>query len=130
MPSHAPEDQRAVLSRRALLAAAASSAAAGAAGIALGYRYRAELRALKLEAGARPLSMPAGMSTFRQDAEGILERHDRQTVEDVAALKHKYEDAVFGKVNIWDLVQQLAYCIDASDMRLFCASQLVHCQQV
>jgi hypothetical protein len=125
---------RGALSRRALLAATASAvvggAACGAAGIAFGYRFRAELRALKLRVLARPLSVPAGMAAFRADAEEIFARHARQTAETVGGLKRRYEEPMFGKVAVWDLVQQLAFVIDPTDMRLFCGSQLVHFQQV
>ena len=65
MPPNKSENHEGRLSRRALLGAVVSSAAAGAGGVALGYRFRAEFRALKLVAQARPLSVPAAMSTFR-----------------------------------------------------------------
>jgi predicted HD phosphohydrolase len=60
----------------------------------------------------------------------ILRRHAAQTVEDVAALRRKYEAPVFGKVSVWSLVEKLAQCIDPTDGRLFCTSQLVHVLQI
>jgi hypothetical protein len=119
--------------RRGLLTAAtglAGAAVGGAAGIALGYRFSPQVRAVKLGALAAPLSLPEGMSGFRTEAEAIFARHRAQTVESVAALKARYEDAVYGRVQVWDLVEKLALCVDPSDMRLFCGSQFVHLQQI
>jgi inositol oxygenase len=56
----------------------------------------------------------------------IEQRHAAQTIDDVAALREKYDTPVFGKVRVWKLVKQLAQCIDPSDGRLFAASQQVH----
>lgn len=121
------------LGRRGLLTAAsglASAAVAGAAGVALGYRFSPQVRTAKLEAMAAPLELPDGMGDFRTEAEAIFARHRAQTVESVAALKARYEDAVFGRVQVWDLVEKLGLCVDPSDMRLFCGSQLIHVQQI
>jgi hypothetical protein len=117
-------------SRRGLLVGAAAAVASGAAGIALGYRFRTELRDVKLRALAYPLSVPGEMDAFRREAARIDAARARQTAEDVAALKARYESAVFGRVRVWDLVEKLALCVDASDRRLFCASQFVHVQQI
>jgi hypothetical protein len=126
-------DVRRGFRRRGVLTAAtglAGAALGGAAGIALGYRFSPQVRAVKLGALAAPLSLPEGMSDFRSEAEAIFARHRAQTAESVAALKARYEDAVYGRVQVWDLVEKLALCVDPSDMRLFCGSQFVHLQQI
>ncbi len=119
-----------VLSRRTLLAGVAGGAAGAAAGVALGYRYRSEVRAVKLTVLAHPLRPPEGLGSFSRDAERIIERHNRQTAAAVAALKAKYEDAVFGRRRVWEVVEKLAFCIDPTDMRLYCGSQFLHLQQI
>ena len=116
-------------SRRALLLGGAATLASGAAGVALGYRFRTEIRDVKLHALAWPLEVPGGMDSFRQEASRIDEARARQTADDVRTLKARYENAVFGKVRMWDLMERLALCIDPSDRRLFCGSQHVHALQ-
>jgi Myo-inositol oxygenase len=116
--------------RRRLLTALAGTAAGGAAGLALGYRFAPELRAAKLRVLDAPLALPDGMADFRREAGRIIARHDEQTTQSIAALKARYEAAVFGRVRVWDLVEKLALCVDPTDMRLFCGSQLVHVQQI
>lgn len=67
---------------------------------------------------------------YFRNAARILKRHSAQTVEDVAGLRRKYQTPIFGKIGVWELVQKLALCIDPSDGRLFCTSQLVHVFQI
>lgn len=117
-------------SRRGLLLGGAATLASGAAGVALGYRFRTEIRDVKLRARAWPLEVPAEMDAFRREAARIGEARARQTANDVTALKARYENAVFGKVRMWDLIERLALCIDQSDRRLFGGSQFLHAQQV
>ena len=124
--AHGP--QRA--SRRGVLLGGAAALASGAAGVALGYRFRTEIRDVKLRATAWPLQVPAEMDAFRREAARIGEARARQTADDVTALKARYEAPVFGKVDVWGLIERLALCIDQSDRRLFCGSQFVHAQQV
>jgi len=69
-------------------------------------------------------------SEFYHRAHHIVDQHHKQDRETVAALKAKYETAVFGKARVWDLIQKLSLCIDESDVSLFCTSQFVHVQQV
>jgi len=69
-------------------------------------------------------------SEFYHRAHSIIDRRAQQKRETVAALKAKYETAVFGRARVWDLIQKLSLCIDESDVSLFCTSQLVHVQQV
>jgi hypothetical protein len=126
-PASGAEPER---SRRGMVLGGLAAAASGLAGLALGYRFRAELRDVKLRALAYPMHVPGEIASFRRDAAAIVARRNRQTASTVAALKARYEDAVFGRVRVWDLVEKLALCIDATDLRLFCASQFVHLQQV
>jgi hypothetical protein len=63
-------------------------------------------------------------------AREIDERHAAQTLADVDALRRRYTDPVFGEVRVWDLVEQLARCVDPSDCALFCTSQQTHVLQM
>jgi hypothetical protein len=67
---------------------------------------------------------------FAQMAAPVLERHRRQSAETVAELRRRYAKPVFGKVRVWDLIMRLGACVDPTDQRLFCASQLVHVSQI
>src|SRR5262249_1273718 len=49
--------------------------------------------------------------SFRVEARRIHELHRQQTVATVAGLKLKYEQPVFGRMRVWDLVEKLALCI-------------------
>lgn len=73
---------------------------------------------------------PGPQHEFRARAQPILERHDAQTRDDVAALAAKYEAPIFGDVRVYDLVERQALCIDAVDGQLGCVSQLTHALQV
>jgi hypothetical protein len=76
------------------------------------------------------LRFSPGWRQFVQEAGAVTERHWAQTRETVAALRRKHERAVLGRRRMWDLVERLALCVDPTDTRLCCASQLVHVQQV
>jgi len=117
-------------SRRGVLLGGLAAVTSGAAGVALGYRFRTQIRDVKLRALAYPLHVPGEIDAFRREADAIVARRDRQTATEVTALKARYEDAVFGRVRVWDLVEKLALCVDATDLRLFCASQFIHLQQI
>jgi predicted HD phosphohydrolase len=64
------------------------------------------------------------------EARAIEARHAAQTVDDVEALRRKYQPPVFGTVRVWDLVERLAQCVDPSDCALFCTSQQTHILQM
>src|ERR1017187_6633099 len=66
---------------------------------------------------------------FVHHGNSIIEKHYQQSTATVAALKAKYETAVFGKARVWDLIEKLALCIDETDSSLYCTSQLIHVQQ-
>lgn len=67
---------------------------------------------------------------FINGAWQIVRRHRSQTLETVAALKHKYEGPVTGPVSIWELLGRLAQCVDPTDTSLYCTSQQIHVLQV
>jgi len=79
---------------------------------------------------ARKFKNHAEERAFYRRAGAIIEKHGQQNTEIVAALKRKYENPVFGKARVWDLIEKLGMCIDETDATLFCASQFVHVQQV
>lgn len=118
------------IARRTILSGIAGAALGGAAGLAAGYRFAPQLREAELAVRGPAETLPPGMAAFRDGAEAVFARHRAQTVETVRSLQKKYERPVFGPVRVWDLVERLALCVDPSDMRLFCASQLVHVQQI
>lgn len=69
-------------------------------------------------------------ATFAQHAAPILDRHRAQSAETVASLQRRYAKPLFGKVRVWDLIERLGACVDPTDQRLYCASQLVHVSQI
>jgi hypothetical protein len=105
------------------------------AGGALGYKFRRQIDAprvsLKPPAAPQSQDSPADddRARFFHRAQEIVERHRRQTAQDVAALKKKYEKPAFGKVDVWDQIEKLAMCVDATDGKLGGASQYLHVQQ-
>jgi len=107
-----------------------ATAASGSLGLAFGYKYRADIRSLKMSLMASPLQPPVGLGEFNSQAEAIYVRLQNQTKEMVTHLKKKYEHPIFGKTRLWNLIQKSAHCIDPTDKGLYCASQLTHMQQV
>jgi hypothetical protein len=67
---------------------------------------------------------------FRERARPVVCRHRSQTKADVTELRRRYGSPVFGRCRVWDLVLKLGACVDPSDERLWCASQLVHVLQM
>lgn len=67
---------------------------------------------------------------YGKDAAKVVERHRMQNRQQVFDLKERYSEPLFGKVRVWNLIERLAGCIDPSDERLYCASQLVHVRQI
>ncbi len=67
---------------------------------------------------------------FVHHGNSIIEKRYRQSNATVAALKAKYETAVYGQARVWDLIGKLSLCVDETDSSLFCTSQLIHVQQV
>ena len=69
-------------------------------------------------------------ATYAVGARRVVERHAGQTREDVELLRKRYAEPLFGRVRVWELVERLGACVDPSDERLYCASQLVHVRQI
>ena len=89
-----------------------------------------ELRRVRVDVSVQqPQPLPE-MVEYWKGVTAIEQRHAAQTLDDVAALRRKYDNPVFGKVRVWKLVQRLSQCIDPSDGRLFGASQQVHVLQM
>lgn len=112
---------KARLSRRELLVAGAAAAASGMAGWSAD-RWTGHQRG--------PSAPPPGEKAFRDEARRIKELHRGQTRDDVTALKTRYESPVLGKMRVWNMIEDLGRCVDASDTSLLCTSQWVHVQQV
>jgi hypothetical protein len=90
--------------------------------------------ARSLDVIARPIepvfSEAESKAAFTIAAQPIVARHEAQTAAAVGALQKRYEQPVFGRVRVWDLIERLGSCIDPSDRRLYGASQLLHVLQV
>ncbi len=112
------------VSRRGLLVGGVAALATGVVGAAGGYQAR-RFRERMITPAA-----DSATSEFRRHAAAIRATQSRQTVEDVVALRRKYQDPIFGKARVWDMIEKLGMCVDASDDSLMCTSQLLHVQQV
>lgn len=80
-------------------------------------------------AGGRPRPGPE-QTAFAASAAAILARRSRQTVDDGARLRARYQAPVFGPVGVWELAGRLAACVDPTDSALGGTSQLVHTLQL
>ena len=69
-------------------------------------------------------------AAFAKVGDEIQRRHRAQTREHVAALRAKYARPLYGLVNTWELLEQLAECVDPTDVLLYGASQQLHMLQV
>ncbi|MGA3201590.1 MAG: inositol oxygenase family protein [Bryobacteraceae bacterium] len=108
--------------RRQLLTAGAVTAA-GAAGAAGGYVLHAKRPRWRNPAAE-------AIPEFARHAALIRQRQSSQTLETVASLRRKYQDPVFGKARVWDMIEKLGLCIDPSDDSLMLTSQHLHVQQI
>jgi hypothetical protein len=70
------------------------------------------------------------VQAFQSGAREIEERQRQQTKEIVQTLKTKYESPILGKFRVWDLIEELALCIDPTDSSLYCTSQYMHVCQI
>lgn len=145
-------DAAASLNRRSLLTSALGGAAALTSAGTLGYIFRPGIEQVQASLAIASAPFPQAITSegsakaiaphreptfsermeqaFREEAHKINERHRLQTVETVAILKRKYENPVFGRLRVWDLIEKLATCIDITDSGLYGASQWLHVQQV
>ena len=121
VPVHHDKIERPPSTRRSLLLGVGAVAASGAAGFALGYAYHARRRQ-SLAAKDIP--------GFVTEAAQIRQVQAKQTIETIALLRRKYQDPVFGKARVWEMIEKLGMCIDASDDSLMLASQYLHVQQI
>jgi hypothetical protein len=67
---------------------------------------------------------------FRERAFAIQHRSRKQTLDDVARLRKKYDQPIIGEVPVERLLELLAQIIDPTNIFLFCGSQLTHTLQV
>lgn len=112
--------------RRRFLASGVVGVGSLAAGVAVGAGNSDRIRRVE----ERILGPHGPDREFKTAARAIWSRHNAQTRELVASLKRKYEDAVFGRVRVWDMVEKLALCVDPTDTSLYCTSQFIHAQQM
>jgi hypothetical protein len=66
---------------------------------------------------------------FIEEDRRILDLCRAKTMDAVSALKAKYEHPIMGKMDVWDLVEKMAHCIDVTDLELSGVSQLIHVKQ-
>lgn len=76
------------------------------------------------------IGFKAELEDFQKDVNEMARRHREQTQEHVNALKKKYENTFFGKFYVWDIINELSRCFDATDIRLGVGSQEVHVLQM
>lgn len=122
MHSRKSDSERGV-SRRDLLAGAGVTLATGGVAAGAGYVARGRVEGLNQYAAL-------SMREFATNAAAIRTAQSKQTVETVSLLRKKYQDPVFGKVRVWDMIEKLGLCIDASDNSLMLTSQYQHVQQI
>jgi hypothetical protein len=67
---------------------------------------------------------------FAGNVAPIRERHSSQSQELISGLRRRYSAPIFGRVRVWTLIERLGACVDPTDERLYCASQLVHVRQM
>ena len=99
----------------------------GLAGSLLGYEKHDDIA--KVSRKVQGLPLPP-VPEFGPNAEKIREAQRAQTLDTVKFLKAKYEAPILGKARVWDLIEKLGLCIDASDDSLMLTSQYTHVQQI
>ncbi len=127
----APTESKSV-NRRELLKTALTAGVSCSAGMVLASTVdtpTAEAPAQSMN-GRSFQTPPSHIARFEHMATEIYDRHWLQTVETVSALKQKYEKPAFGEVKVWDMIPNLAQCVDATDRKLCCTNQLIHVQQI
>jgi hypothetical protein len=78
----------------------------------------------------RGLEATATIDDFKERALAIQCRARKQTLDDVARLRKKYEQPIIGEVPVEKLLELLAQIVDPTNIWLFCGSQLTHTLQV
>ncbi|MEM7099807.1 MAG: inositol oxygenase family protein [Pseudomonadota bacterium] len=69
-------------------------------------------------------------SKFKEGADEIYRRHFSQTKAQAVALKAKYQNPVFGEMDVIDAFEKLVLCVDPTDTTLIHTNQLIHTLQV
>lgn len=77
-----------------------------------------------------PVHFVEEQQAYWEQAAGIYERHWQQTADDVAQLRAKYAEPIYGEADPCELLNDLGRCVDLSDKRLYATSQWVHIQQI
>jgi hypothetical protein len=67
---------------------------------------------------------------FSENVDPIRQRHRSQSQQLIFDLRRRYSEPIFGRVRVWELIERLGACVDPTDERLYCASQLVHVRQM
>ncbi len=67
---------------------------------------------------------------FETRARAIMARHNQQDVETISALEKKYQQPIFGEIEVYRLLELMAQVIDPTNTFLYCTSQLTHALQV
>src|SRR5215475_3140068 len=67
---------------------------------------------------------------FNERAFSIQKLSRKQTLDDVARLRKKYEQPIIGEVPVERLLELLAQIVDPTNVCLYCGSQLTHTLQV
>ncbi|MHC4180925.1 MAG: inositol oxygenase family protein, partial [Planctomycetota bacterium] len=98
--------------------------------VGLGYQYGHRVDAPRKPSASERDTSSGLAKAFRTQALEIDKRQQQQTKETVQALKAKYESPILGKFRVWELLQQLAVCIDPTDTSLYCTSQYMHVCQI
>ena len=78
----------------------------------------------------RGLEAIATIDDFKERALAIQCRARKQTLDDVARLRKKYQQPILGEVPVEKLLELLAQIVDPTNIWLFCGSQLTHTLQV
>lgn len=118
------------LTRRGFLACSVSTTLAGAAGITVGYSERARIRGRWISWNVSPLQVPDAMTSFQRRAAEIRRRRRSFDAAHDAEVRARYDRPVLGRLSAWELFMELGRCVDPTDESLFCASQLLHVEQL
>ena len=113
------------MDRRSLFIGAAAGIALGGSGVAVAKR----IEQVQQEPVTGSNFAIVAEQHFEEEKIKIEQRRQKQSAETIAHLKAKYENPIFGRMDVWELIEKMAYCIDTTDSRLGCASQLTHVQQ-
>ena len=89
----------------------------------MGTLRKAIIRRLKRHGITRA---PRHLAAFEAEAARIVDRHGRQGIAEVEALRARYAEPILGEVMVWELIRCLGEVHDPSDTQLGSTSQLTH----